>query len=259
MPKRDDDHLYVTGQRNERGQRICGSRRTSWPRNTAPCQSVFIMPNGRCRKHGGDTPRGIASVHYKGVNPDYGRYGKALPQRLGALWEESRSDPVKLELEDDISLVLVRINELISKLDAGESGSLWREALSTFEEFEQAQRLMQEGRRNKDESVIAKASTSAAEALTKHRTILKRGAADYAVWQEIVDLIEQRRKLVESQRKRQIEQLEMVATEQVLFYVYELARAIKAHAENILPPEYQKPLLQEVAKELRKLDSASDG
>jgi hypothetical protein len=39
---------------------ICGARN----RSGSPCQAR-PMPNGRCRMHGGATPGGVASPHFK--------------------------------------------------------------------------------------------------------------------------------------------------------------------------------------------------
>ena len=57
------------------------------------------MPNGRCRLHGGKSPAGLASPHYKD-----GRYSKALPARLAARYATAEADPRLLELRDEVAL-----------------------------------------------------------------------------------------------------------------------------------------------------------
>lgn len=75
--------------------RTCGAK----TRAGKVCQGQ-AMANGRCRMHGGSTPQGMASVHYK-----HGRYSKALAGTLLDRFEQSLNDPDLLALEAEIALV----------------------------------------------------------------------------------------------------------------------------------------------------------
>src|SRR5690349_13713695 len=94
---------------------ICGAK----TKTGAPCKGA-PMPNGRCRLHGGKTPSGIASPQYK-----TGRYSRVLPTRLQSRYDAARTDAALLELRDDISLLDARLEDLLSRVDTGESGVLW--------------------------------------------------------------------------------------------------------------------------------------
>lgn len=52
------------------------------------CRNKAIMVNGRCRNHGGLTPKGIASPNYK-----HGRYSRHLPNHLRDQYYETHNDP----------------------------------------------------------------------------------------------------------------------------------------------------------------------
>ncbi|MGI8403704.1 MAG: hypothetical protein ACR2OE_02845 [Thermomicrobiales bacterium] len=65
-----------------------------------------------CLAHGGKTPRGAASPHFK-----TGRYSRSLPGRLVAAYEEALNDPRLLSLRDDIALTDAMLMETLSQLD----------------------------------------------------------------------------------------------------------------------------------------------
>lgn len=83
------------------------------------------MANGRCRIHGGATPGGFASPHFK-----TGRYSKVLPAALRDRYEQARGDEDLLSLRDELALVDARIGEVLQgKLD----DTRWSEALGLIE------------------------------------------------------------------------------------------------------------------------------
>lgn len=65
-----------------------------------------------CLAHGGKTPRGVASPHFK-----TGRYSRSLPGHLLAAYEEALRDPRLLSLQDELALTDAMICELLSQVD----------------------------------------------------------------------------------------------------------------------------------------------
>lgn len=65
-----------------------------------------------CGLHGGLTPRGLASPHWK-----HGRYSRDLPSRLAARYIEARDDPDALDLLGEIAMIDTRLGELAANLD----------------------------------------------------------------------------------------------------------------------------------------------
>lgn len=57
-----------------------------------------MRPSGRCRMHGGKTPRGIANPNTK-----TGRYCQDAPTHLFARYEDLMADGTRLPLRDDIA------------------------------------------------------------------------------------------------------------------------------------------------------------
>lgn len=99
----------------------CGAR----TRSGRPCPTPPVVGRQRCRMHGGATPRGIASPHFK-----TGRYSRDLPTRLAARYAAALRDPKLLELRAEIALMDTRISDLLSQLedepDIEHDDAIWR-------------------------------------------------------------------------------------------------------------------------------------
>ena len=97
-------------------------------RHASPGAAVCVM-------HGSKSPKGPASPTWKD-----GRHSRVLPRRLLAAAEASLRDPNKLALEDELALIDARVNDILKRVDSGESGQLWRELRQTWRVYETARR-----------------------------------------------------------------------------------------------------------------------
>jgi hypothetical protein len=174
---------------------------------------MSAMPNGRCKLHGGLTPSGSASPQFK-----TGRYSKVLPARLASRYQEALTDGALLELREEISLVDARLSDLISRVDSGESGEVWRLLRTMFAEFSKAR--------------SAGKIPEMTQALSDIEALIVRGLADYSAWQDISQALEQRRKLVESERKRLVEMQQMITTEQAMILMAAIVDTIRRHVSD---------------------------
>lgn len=75
------------------------------------CRKHAMKGRSVCRAHGGATPRGMASPHWK-----HGRYSSALPEGLAARYEAALADSRLLSLRDDIALVNLEITEALASV-----------------------------------------------------------------------------------------------------------------------------------------------
>src|SRR5215813_8022692 len=72
-----------------------------------------------CHIHGGKTPAGIAAPRFK-----HGRYSKYLPTRMLPSYRKALQDQ-SLTIFGEIALLQARIDDLLQRVDTGESGKLW--------------------------------------------------------------------------------------------------------------------------------------
>jgi hypothetical protein len=90
--------------------RLCGAK----TRKGTPCQNP-AMKNGRCRMHGGATPRGTDLPQFR-----HGRYSKSLPDKLVGRYEEALTDEERHDLRDEIALAEAKIYDLLLGMKRGE-------------------------------------------------------------------------------------------------------------------------------------------
>jgi hypothetical protein len=126
-----------------------------------------------CLAHGGKTPRGATSPHFK-----TGRYSRSLPGHLVAAYEQALQDPTLMSLRDEIALTDAMISELLRQLDDDDSDAKYRR-----------------------------------------------------VFRQIMPLIEQRRRLVESEVRHIVLAREVMTTDEAMA----LVRAMVAIVTNYLP------------------------
>lgn len=183
---------------------ICGAQKRGKP--GCFCKLPPLRGRTRCKFHGGMTPQGAASPHF--IN---GRRSRHLPTRLGANYEEARRDPDLVKLRDDLAVTDALLTETLESLKDGSSE--WARALESFERFQQKQ--------------AAKDLTGMAAALTEHAAILKGGAAGVVTRDRILEIVMVKRKLVDSEVKREKTLFQMMSSAQVMTFVAALVAAVQ--------------------------------
>ena len=166
-----------------------------------------------CYMHGGASPVGVASATFVS-----GRYSKHLPTRLLAAYEESQRDPNLLALSQEIALLDSHLADLIGKVGTGESGAVWRKLGDTYAAYGQALALGDEAAARMHLDAIGQ--------------LITRGLGEHAIWVDIRTSLEQRRKLVESERKRRVEMHTMVTADQAAGLTRALVAAVRDHVHD---------------------------
>jgi len=175
------------------------------------CRRRAVKGKKACTVHGGLTPGGIASPTFK-----TGRYSKYIPERLAERYQESAQDPEILALKSEISLTDARLADLLSRVDTGESGTLWKMAQASFMNFRAAN-----ASGDQDKMTVA---------LSELNRLLNLGVDDYKAWDEVGNMLEQRRKLVESERKRLMDMEQMITVEKTMVLLSAIVSIIR---ENV--------------------------
>lgn len=190
-------------------RKLCGAKSK---RTGEPCRGL-AMANGRCRMHNGNAARGAAAGPFK-----TGRYSKDLPTRLRAQYDQSLSDPDLLVMREDIALLDSRLADLLKNVDGGESGSLWKQLRGTWNGFAEAR-----SRTDVNEMTAR---------LSQIEQLIQRGSHESLAWGEIVSLLDNRRKLVESERKRLIDLQLMITSERALLLIGAIEDIVRKNVED---------------------------
>jgi hypothetical protein len=159
------------------------------------------------------SPKGIASPH-----TTHGRYSKVLPARLLPTYEAAQNDPDLLALSAEIHVIDSRIADVLGRVDTGESGETWRAANKAYQDM-----------------LAARASNEPLELIgaeERLKDLLAKGLHDSAAWDEVLGLVERRRKLVESERKRLLEAQQYVTVERALLYTQALLESVKSNVSD---------------------------
>lgn len=175
-------------------------------RMTAPGRNV-------CNMHGGKTPRGAALPQ-----TTHGRYSQDLPTRLASRFAASQADPDLLNLNTEIAVIDARISDVLRRVDTGESGQTWRELKDTYTAMVEAQR--------------AKDGAEVARLLNELGALIRHGHSDYAAWADVRTLIDQRRKLVESEGRRRKDMQDMITSEKAMVLVTSLVATVRRHVHD---------------------------
>ena len=206
----------------------CGAK----TRTGEKCRQTALA-NGRCRFHGGKSLAGIASPTFQ----DGSRSKYVLPPRLRGRYDAAMNDPALLEQRREIALIDARLGDLLGRVDTGESGALWAALMGQREEL-----------------IAAKKGNDAVKQILALNTILdliSQGHTDHVAWRELGGVLEQRRKLVESERKRLIEMQQVMTSEQAMLLMNALLMAVKANVSD-------RSALNAIQSEFLRLTDARD-
>lgn len=182
--------------------------------------------SGRCKLHGGATPRGYVLPH-----TTHGRYSKDLPTKLAERYRVAEQDTALYELRDEIQLIDARLGELVDRLNTGETIDAW-------ERLQIARQIYLDARNDED---IPRQNQAIASILG----IVEHGGSEYFAWREILDYIERRRKLVESERKRLVQLQQMISTERLLGRVGYIVDVIRRHVHD-------RDVIRRISDEIRR-------
>jgi len=216
----EDDECW----RNAEGKQVCGAqikRGGKWRRG----KNTAIYENGRCRHHGGKSRKGKESATFK-----HGRYSKVLPDNVGARFREVMNDESLTDLRKELGLIQTRIEEVLAALDAKDSAELWTDIEKHFRKFQAANR--------------SNDTTEMAEQLRVLETLIEEGAEQRSKWREIADLTERKRRLVDSERRREKALQAYVPMEDFVMSMHTVDDILRRHIDD---PD----TMRDIARELR--------
>jgi hypothetical protein len=164
--------------------------------------------------HGGTTPAGVASPHFR--HGRHSKYFRDLPRDLRAGYKAALADPERTVLADELALLEARIAQLLRRLSEA-APPPWAPALETL-----------------DDLTVATQGGNVArfrQAFEAHARVVRAGAeaaaAQAAVWQELQEVISLKVKTAAAEAKRLHDFRAYVPVEFALGLVAAVAAAAK--------------------------------
>ena len=170
------------------------------------------MRNGRCRMHGGKSPAGIASPHFK-----TGRYSSVIPTHLATSYEQALADPDLLGIAEDIRLQDALLRNALDAMSRGEAGELW---VQLKEQWALYQKAKKDPKQNEQ------------DALYMIGFLIKEGYQDYMARIEVRHMLQERSRLVEAEGKRMERAQQTLTTNQAMTLAQALLQAVLAHVSD---------------------------
>lgn len=237
IAKIESEYCYETGQRNTDGRQICGSKKSSWPHNPEPCQSIHLYSNGRCHKHGGPTPSGLAHPNYK--HGYHSKYLARLPTRMAGSYEQALLEDDPHDLRPEIALLTAMIEDAIGKLNVGESGQWLVRVQRAVKRF--------------DTAVSRGDETGIIEAAQKMREVVNGGVAYAEAVNEVAGLVEQKRKTAETDARRQRRAEDIFTKEKAWLMLGFIDTAVHDAVHTHTEGKVARRILTDYAQRLRQL------
>lgn len=178
-----------------------------------PCQNNVAAPGLACRFHGGRSLSGAAHPNFK-----TGKHSKYLPKRLLERYHEAIGDDELLVLREDIALLDARLADVLQRVDTGESGALWKRLREAWRDFTTA--------RN------ASDAEGMADSLNEIEAAIKAGYSDYVAWADVRSILDQRRRLTDSERKRLVDAQQTMTIEKAMLLVSRLSSIVREHVSD---------------------------
>lgn len=203
------------------------------------CQRAAVSGRNVCVVHGGKTPRGLAHP-----NTRHGRYSKDIPANLASRYADALADPNLLNFDEDVALLESMALDALRRADTSESGLAWHTAKGVFLKMKEAM-----GKGELDATIDARDTLE---------MILIENAARYAARDEAVGLILKKSKLANDERKRRIEQQQLIAVERVMVLLTAVMVGIKESVGKYTDSDTGNRILRDASEVLRRLFERSD-
>ena len=206
------DFLYDQDDRETLECPICHTQRKvcgSYPRKG-------INNSSRCKYHGGAVPMGVQNAKFKGRSISH-----HLPTRLAQIAGlVSREDKLEmLSFQSDVELLEIRKIDLLNRLDTPDSKQIWHKLNKTMRQYRKLENSFKSGKVIDGKKMLEK--------LDEIESIIISGSRDYMIWQELSLVMEQGRKLKESELKKRKEESTTISEDDARALVVSFLNIIK--------------------------------
>lgn len=177
----------------------------------APCRGAAMAGKSVCRMHGGLTPAGAASPHFK-----HGRYSKYLPAEILARYQEGARDPDLLSMRGEILLTDARLSQIAERLGTGESTELWLALLRVVKALRAAEKAANSPAAEASEALRGGYLRDREQAIDSIEWLVGEAVLSEKAWAEFDAQKLMRAKLVETESRRLVQMGQMITAAECL-------------------------------------------
>lgn len=199
------------------------------------CRNRALPPTTRCKRHGGMSLRGPAHPRFK-----HGRDSslmQALPKHMREVFGKTMKRDDLVHLRGEISLLEAREVELLQQLQGGGSEEFWKKIRKLRHEHDELCRDLEDRRSGAggekwDQEAIDRAQSKIDRVTEQILLMIDTGAHDAGVWREILEAVEMRRRLSDTERRR-LEMLQAFLTpDQAMAFALHLVAIVRDVVED---------------------------
>jgi hypothetical protein len=196
------------------GYRVCGAK----TRNGGTCRNPPVEGRNRCRMHGGRTHAG-GPGHHAATRGGY--YSKLLPQGLRKTYDKVLADPETLNAAEEVALLRTRIGQLVSRLQTGETGSVWGDLQAAYSELSAVVRSPEPD------------PVRFGEAFKRLGDVINRGADIETVWAELYDVVDQKTTVAAREHKRMVDLQAYITSERALALITAIMHSVVRNVPDL--------------------------
>ena len=207
-------------------------------RSQERCKKDAMVGRDVCYFHGGKSPRGRAAANFK-----TGRYSKDFLESWSGWrlrYEQSREMPNLLSQRDEIAVLETLLAEQMQNIEsAALMASAWSELQVEFQ--------------NLQDAIQAENDAAFRKSIRNFDDLIKRGYKSSKAREKVVKLIDNKRRVVESERKALVEQKQMLLASQVEILIGSVIESFRiAIAQNCELPQ-ARTILDIASRDVEKL------
>jgi hypothetical protein len=138
---------------------------------------------------------------------------------MAADFNAAMGDPELVSLRKELATVDARIIDVLKRVDTGEAGVIWQAAQAAMARFDRAWD-------NKD-------GPGMTATLAEMRRLIGQGASDWAAWRVvIIELIDTKRKLVDTEQRRITLAHESLTSDRAMMMMARLIGIVQTHVKD---------------------------
>ena len=195
------------------------------------CEAWRVKGSAVCYHHGGVTPRGVEAGAFR-----HGRYSRSLPDRLTFTYRQVLADEQRHDLRDELALSRAKADDILRRMERGESDSLWLLLRDKAREMRRASARGEEGRATRLQEEILSLIESGDEALA---------------WADLESWLGRIQRLSEADVRIAIAKQQWISAEQLMTMMALIVAAIKKH----VPDEHTQRALGRELRAAAELDN----